>query len=225
MQTRKIGEVQILTPHFTPGVLVPVTRAPADDLTEAYIADQAWPRAHFVDFSLSRSQVERVDLAETHWRGVALYGCRLERVNLTGATLTGVTMERCHLVDCQLTAVQLAGTALKNVILEDCRLDHATVLHARITGPTALTQCDLSYSLLIQSRLTGLVARSCRLTGLELDDCDITGADLRGNDLRPVARGLLSLRGAVVEQSQIGDLAALAVRELQLRVRADADSP
>ncbi|MEV1289604.1 pentapeptide repeat-containing protein [Micromonospora sp. NPDC049679] len=223
MKTRRIGDQEILTPNLDPGGLDPVGHTPESDLAEAYVADQSWAKAHFSGVSLSRSHVERVDLTETHWRDVALYGCRLDRVNLSGAKLTGVMMERCHLVDCRLTALQLADTTLKNVILEDCRLDHATLLHVRTTGPAAVTGCDLSHSLLVQSRFFGLVARSCRLTGVEVDDCDTTGADLRDNDLRQVGRGLTSLRGAVIEESQIAHLATLAVRELQLTVRSRSD--
>jgi uncharacterized protein YjbI with pentapeptide repeats len=220
MKTRRIGELQILTPNLDPAGLDPVGQTPEGDLAAAYVADQSWPRARFNDVSLSRSHVERVDLTDTQWRDVALYGCRLDHVNLSGAKLTGVRMERCHLVGCRLTAVQLADTTLKNVILEDCRLDHATLLHVRITGPAAVTGCDLSHSLFVQSRFSGLVARSCRLTGLEVEDCDTSGADFRGNDLRQLGRGLASLRGAVIEESQIAHLAALAIRELQLTVRS-----
>lgn len=219
MQTKKIGDLLIPTPCLDPEILERVTRTPDDDLAEAYIADQAWPGTRFVAFSLSRSHVARVDLTETHWRDVVLYGCRLERVNLTGAKLTGLTLEHCHLVDCRLTSVQLSDTRLSNVILENCQLDHATLLHVRLDGPVAVIGCDLSYSLLVQNRFSGLVARSCRLTGLEVDDCDATGADVRGNDLSQIGRGLHSLRGATIEPSQVEHLARLAVRELHLAVR------
>ncbi|HEY8532866.1 MAG TPA: pentapeptide repeat-containing protein [Micromonospora sp.] len=219
MQSMKIGDVQIPTPNLDPHGLIRVTRAPTDELTEVRIADEVWPRTHFAEVSLSRSHVERVDLTESQWRDVALYGCRFEQVNLSGAILTGVTMERCHLINCQLTAVQLSDARLKNVILEGCRLDHATLVHVRVTGPVAVVACDLSYTLLVHNRMSHLVARSCRLVGLEVDDCDATGADVRGNDLSHISRGLLSLRGAVIEPCQVEQVARLATRELHLTVR------
>ncbi|PZM95771.1 MAG: hypothetical protein DIU79_06630 [Actinobacteria bacterium] len=220
MKTKKIGDVQIPTPSLDPEDLRRLTHAPADELAKVYIADQAWPQARFMNVSLSRSHVERVDLTETQWRDVALYGCRFDRVNLSGALLSGVTMERCHLVNCRLTAVQLSDSCLKNVILEDCRLDHATLLNVRVTGPVAVIACDLSYTLLVHNRFSRLVARACRLVGLEVDECDATGADVRGNDLSQISRGLHSLRGAVIEPSQVDQVAQLAARELCLTVRA-----
>jgi uncharacterized protein YjbI with pentapeptide repeats len=221
MITRTVGELRILLPDIDPRDLDETTDPPDDDVVEAMVDGADWARNRLGGSRIRLSLLTGVDLTEAGWRGVELYGCRFERVDLSGARLAGLTVERCEFIGCRMTGVQLADTVLKNVIFENCRLDYATLVDVRTTGPVAWTGCSFANGVLTNCRLPDAALADCRLTEVELNDCDLRGADLRGNDLSGVS-GLLSLRGATIEAEQMGYLAALVVRDLDLTVTESA---
>jgi uncharacterized protein YjbI with pentapeptide repeats len=218
VDTVTVGDLRIPAPDLDPRDLDPVTDPPDDDLVEAKVDGASWHGLRLGGGRVSQSHLVAVDLSDAAWRNVSLYGCRLERVDLSNARLAGLRIERCAFVGCRMTGVQLVDATLKNVIFEDCRLDYANVTDSRATGPTAWIRCLLAHAVLTNCRLPATAFSECQLGDVELVDCDLRGSDLRGNDLSGVA-GLASLRGAVIEPTQLTDLAVIAAKDLGLDVR------
>jgi len=217
METRNIGALRILIPDLDPRDLDDVDEAPDDELFEAKVDGADWARLELGGGRIRSSHLVGVDLSNSTWRTVTVYGCRFERVDLSSAHLAGLTIERCEFIGCRMTGMQLNDSTLKNVLFEDCRLDYASLNAVKTTGPVGWTGCNLDQAVLTGCRLPTAALRQCGLRDCELRDCELRGADLRDNDLGRV-HGLLSLRGVRMTDDQVAELAALAVRELEIEV-------
>jgi uncharacterized protein YjbI with pentapeptide repeats len=222
MDTRTVGELRILTPALDPRDLDAVTDVPQSDMHEARVEGQAWAGTQLVGARISHSELEGVDLSEARWRDVTLFGCRLKQVNLSSARFSGLTIERCEFVACRMTGVQFTETIFKNVLFEDCRLDYAVFSGVRTTGPVGLIGSNLTNAVLTHCRLTASSITGCRLADLELNDCSLRGTDLRGNDLSQL-HGLLSLRGAIIDEVQLMELAAITVKDLDIKLKPPSE--
>ena len=73
--------------------------------------------------------------------------------------------------------------------------------------------CGFAEAHLTACTLGTVAVDDCLLARTELDGCDLRKADLRGNDLTDI-QGIMSLRGAVVDEGQLAGLTAALVREL-----------
>lgn len=216
-------ERRVVAAGIDPRDLDPVTEPPLADLADAFVTNVDWAGLELAGVRLTRCYLTDVDLMEADWRNVRLTECVLDRVDLSSAYLRGLTMDRCELIGCRLTGAQLLDGALRDVTFEDCRLDFAVWESVVASGPVTWVGSSLSKASLTRCRLTSAAFSDCRLTDLELVDCDLEGADLRGNDLTGI-NGVPSLYGARISRAQLADIAALAVRDLNLAVQEDAVS-
>jgi len=214
MDTRTVGELRILAPDLDPRDLDDVTEPPEYELDEAKVDGADWAGLQ-LGGGLRLSHLTGVSLAQATWRNATVYGCRFERVDFSGAQLAGLTVERCTFVGCRMTGVQVRDSTLKNVLFEDCRLDYASLTDVRATGSVGWVGCKLDNATLTKCQLPAVALRSCSLDTVEFRDCDLRGADLRGNDLSGT-NGLSSLRGVRLAAGQLLELAAVAVRTLDI---------
>jgi uncharacterized protein YjbI with pentapeptide repeats len=115
-------------------------------------------------------------------------------VSLAGATWTGV-----HVRGSKLGFVNLSGARIEDVVFEGCEIGGLDVRSAELRS-VAFVDCTLD-------ELT--------VAGATLSKVDLSGARLRS------LIGVESLRGAIVSQAQLHDLAPLLAAELGLEVRDD----
>jgi uncharacterized protein YjbI with pentapeptide repeats len=218
MDTRTVAGLKVLTPGYDPDDLDPVTEPPDDDLDEALVDGAVWPDLELRGARFCLSRLVGVEMTEADWRRGGLSGCRLERVDLTGSRLVGLALDRCEFVECRLGGVIFDDVTLKNVVFEDCQFDYSGLTKVRVAGPTVFTGSRFFKSTLTGCELRGAVFAGCRLELAGFVRCDLRDADLRGNDLSGLS-GLTSLAGAIIDESQLPDLAQIAARELGVSVR------
>jgi uncharacterized protein YjbI with pentapeptide repeats len=151
-------------------------------------------RARVVESLLAEVHGASVDLSDTVWRDSGFAGSRLGAVTLAGATWTGVRVRGS-----KLGFVNLAGARLEDVVFEGCEIGTLDVRSAQL-------------------RSVGLV--DCTIDELNVAGATLSNVDLSGARLRSLI-GVESLRGAIVSQAQLHDLAPLLAAELGLEVRAD----
>jgi uncharacterized protein YjbI with pentapeptide repeats len=220
MDTRTVGQLRITTPYLDPHDLDPVTQPPAGNLVDALAQRAVWPNLTLDGAQIRLSHLDHATMPGAQWRNVTVYGCRFDQVELSGARLAKGTIERCEFVACRMSGLTMEGVALRHVIFEDCHLEYASWSEVEAIGPVALVNCILDHATLNACRLAKTVLLGCRLQETELADCDLRGADLRDNDLRGL-RGVACLRGAVVNQVQLADLATAVARDLDLDIRSE----
>jgi uncharacterized protein YjbI with pentapeptide repeats len=156
-------------------------------------------RARVVESLLAEVHGASVDLSDTVWRDSAIAGSRLGAVTLAGATWTGIRLRGS-----KLGFVNLSGARLEDVVFEGCEIGTLDVRSAQL-------------------RSVGLV--DCTIDELNVAGATLSKVDLSGARLRSLI-GVESLRGAIVSQAQLHDLAPLLAAELGLEVRdVETDEP
>ena len=142
-----------------------------------------WHGATFLDVRWRACEASNADLRQSSWQRVAWESCNLTGVNLTSAQLRHARFERSKLVLAQFAQARFVDAAFCN-----CQLE----------------QADFS-----QADLRGVVFAGCNLTGARLHGANLQDADLRGSNLTALGATATDLRGAIVDASQLLQLAPL----------------
>jgi uncharacterized protein YjbI with pentapeptide repeats len=154
-------------------------------------------RARIAESLLSDLHAATLDFADSTWRDALLIGGRLGAVTLVGATWTGIRVRGSH-----LGFVNLSGAHLQDVTFEGCEVDSLDLRGAE---------------------LTSVVFVDCRIDELDVAGATLEAVDLSGAHLRTLV-GVESLRGAIIGQQQLVDLAPLLAAQLGLAVKPDPPS-
>ncbi len=141
---------------------------------------------------LSDVQASTIDLSDSTWRDSHVSGGRFGAVTLIGATWSGIRVRGCH-----LGFVNLAGAQLDDVRFEGCEIGSLDARTARLRS-VAFVDCSMD---------------ELNVAGATLSTVDLSGARLRA------LIGVESLRGAIVSEAQLADLAPIFAAELGLVVR------
>ena len=149
-------------------------------------------RARFSGSLLDEVHGATVDLSDSSWRESRLAGSRLGAVTLIGATWAGV---RVHAS--KLGFMNLAGAQLEDVVFERCEIGSLDVRGARLRSVSFV---------------------DCSLNELNVAEATLSRVDLSGARLHTVI-GVDNLRGAIVSQEQLIDLAPLLAAQLGMEVR------
>lgn len=157
-----------------------------------------------------RVEINSSRLVETSLVGTELYGVRLvdvmmERCDLSGASLQEATLHRVQFTDCRLSAVTLSSSRLHHVRFVDCKMDDANLRMAN-GDHVAFQRCLLRGADLYASRISYCWLLDSDLSGVELSKADLPGVRLHGSTIDDL-RGATSLRGAVIDSSQVLPLA------------------
>jgi uncharacterized protein YjbI with pentapeptide repeats len=151
-------------------------------------------RARVVDCLLADVHAVTVDLTESVWRDSLMTGGRLGAM-----TAPGAKWARVRVRGAKLDFVNLRGAQLQDVVFDGC-----------VIGEIDVTDAELTMVGFVDSNVDDL-----NLQGASLSQVDLSRATLR------TLRGLDNLRGAIVSQDQLLDLAPLLAEHLGLKVRFD----
>jgi uncharacterized protein YjbI with pentapeptide repeats len=149
-------------------------------------------RTRITESLLSEVHGTTVDLADSTWRDSRVSGGRLGAVTLIGASWSGIRVLGCH-----LGFVNLAGARFEDVRFEGCEIGGLDARTAHLRS-VAFVDCSVD---------------DLNVAGATLSDVDLSGARLRA------LIGVESLRGAIVSEAQLADLAPIFAAELGLEVR------
>jgi len=154
-------------------------------------------RARVIGSLLADARATSLDLSDSTWRDAEISGSRLGAVSLAGASLTGVRVRGGR-----FGFMNLAGAHLEDVVIEGCEIGS---LGARSAQLRRVTFVDSTVSEL-------------DIAGATLSEVDLSGARLRS------LIGVESLRGALIGEGQLMDLAPLLAEQLGLQIRAEGET-
>jgi uncharacterized protein YjbI with pentapeptide repeats len=149
-------------------------------------------RGRIAESLLSEVHGASVDFADSTWRDSRVSGGRLGAVTLAGATWTGIRVLGSH-----LGFVNLAGARFEDVRFERCEIGSLDARTAQLRS-VAFVDCTVD---------------ELNVAGATLSDVDLSGARMRS------LVGVESLRGAIISDEQLVDLAPLLAAQLGLEVR------
>jgi uncharacterized protein YjbI with pentapeptide repeats len=155
-------------------------------------------RARVVGSLLADANATSLDLGDSTWRDAEISGGRIGAVSLAGASLTGVRVR-----DGRFGFANLTGAHLDDVIFEGCEVGSLDARSAQLRRVTFI---------------------DCIVDELDITAATLTAVDLSGARLRSLI-GVESLRGAIIGEGQLMDLAPLLAAQLGLEIRADPGTP
>ena len=150
-------------------------------------------RSRFVGTLLDEVRAATIDFTDSTWRDSLISGGRLGAVLLVGAAWGGVRVRGS-----KLDFVNLAGGRLEDVIFERCEIGSLDLRGARLRSVSFI---------------------NCSVHELNVAEATLSRVDLSGARLQTVI-GVDNLRGAIISQEQLLDLAPLLAAQLGLEVRS-----
>ena len=117
------------------------------------------------------------------------------RINLSGADLSGVNLSRADLDEVDLIEAKLNEAKLNEAKLNEAKLIKADLIKA-----------ELSRAKLSRAKLSRAKLNEADLSGADLSGADLRGADLRGADLSGVDLSLTSLKGVILDETNVKGL-------------------
>jgi uncharacterized protein YjbI with pentapeptide repeats len=153
-----------------------------------------------VAHSVAHSVVRRVDLSGSRLGPVTLTDTALEDVDLSNASVQRVTARRVEMLRCRAIGLRFSVEYASDLYVEGCRWDFAAIHIEKVKGIAAFVGCSFRETE-IRGFLSDVVFLDCDFADTEFAAANAQGCDLRMSRLVG-ARGLLSLRGALITAEQ-----------------------
>ena len=166
--------------------------------------------------SLAESVLTGVDLSGATLHPLTMTDVLLEQTELSNAVLREVIVRRCEIVRCRAVGLRLDLRQVADLYVEGCRFDHATLRITQVKGRVAFRECTFRDATIF-GELTDVVFLDCDFAGTEFDAVSAVDCDLRSSRLVG-ARGLLTLRGALISADQAVSVADQLAAEAGLRI-------
>ena len=167
--------------------------------------------------SVAHSVVRHVDLSGSRLDPVTLVDTAFEDVDLSNASVQRATARRVEMLRCRAIGLRLSIEQASDLCVEGCRLDFAAIHIEKVKGIAAFIGCSFRETV-ISGCLSGVVFLDCDFVDTEFEVASAKGCDLRMSRLVG-ARGLLSLRGALITAEQAVSVAHRLATEAGLIVR------
>lgn len=165
---------------------------------------------------IERSILSGVDLSGSRLRPLTLADVELSGADVSNALWSQTIARRVEVVSCRATGWRLSLDLALDTYIADTRLDYAAIKVNRVKGLLVFERCSFA-----DAQLGGDLSRvlfvDCDLARAEFTataarDCDLRTSRLAG------ARGVASLRGALVTTEQVIAIADQLAREAGLRI-------
>jgi len=152
-----------------------------------------FPRARLNEVWFDRTRWVSSNLAEGDWLDVTVLRGSFSGVEAYGAKLRRVTFQ-----ECKIDTLNLRGATVQDVVFDRCQL----------------TEVDLGGATLNNVTFPASTVRRMRL-----DKSTLTKVDFRGAAEFDVVSGCESLRGAVIDSTQLAELAPALAQALGILVK------
>lgn len=166
--------------------------------------------------SVVHSVVRRVDLSGSCLGPMTLADTALEDVDLSNASVQRVIARRVEMLRCRSIGLRLSVELANDLYVEGCRFDFAAIHIEKVKRIAAFKECSFRETA-ISGYLSGVVFMDCDFADTEFEAASAKGCDLQTSRLVG-ARGLLSLRGALITAEQAVSVAPRLATEAGLIV-------
>jgi hypothetical protein len=173
------------------------------------------------DGRIDDSILRNVDLSGAKLGPLTLARTVLQGVDLSNASLQQVVARRARLSSCRAIGLRLSVEYASELVVEDCRLDYAVVHLEKVKGGARFSGCSFREAT-IGGDLSGVSFSDCDFVDTEFRAVRAARCDLRGSRIDS-ARGLLSLRGAMISAEQAVSASIVIAAEAGLVVGDEGD--
>ncbi|MBI3743668.1 MAG: pentapeptide repeat-containing protein [Chloroflexi bacterium] len=162
------------------------------------------------------SVVKGGHFAEARINGLKALDVRFEECDFANATLMGAVIERVEFVKCRMTGFKAPEAVVKQVAFVDCTLKLSALRLARLDD-VQFERCVLSEADFYGSRLSNVEFTSCELVKAEFSASKLLATDFRTSNIAGLHIGLDSLKGAIIDPTQVSDLAWLLGARIEFK--------
>lgn len=167
--------------------------------------------------SISESLITHVNLSKAKLSPLTLTEVLFDEVDLSNAALQNVVLRMVELRRCRAIGLGISVDQASDLYAEDTQFDFAGFHLARVRGVAAFVGCSFKEAT-VSGDLSNVVFDGCDFTGTEFRATGAFNCDLRSSRLTG-ARGLSTLRGAVISAEQAVSIAAELAVETGLIIR------
>lgn len=141
---------------------------------------------------------------------------KFEKCQLAGVVIDEGGFNRLELLDVQASGLTITNASIKDVLFKGCRLNLANFRFTHFKNVTfedcVLAEADFAYA-----QLEHVLFRKCGLNGAQFSSVKLQHVDLRTSKIENL-KGLASLKGATIDESQLITISYSLAEELGIQV-------
>jgi uncharacterized protein YjbI with pentapeptide repeats len=209
-------------PEFAPEDLEPVDLDGLEarfELEDVRVSSVALTDVNAGSGRVRSAHIEDVELVGARLRAVGLLDVVVERIDASNGDWGGAELRRVRFSDARLTGLNLGEARIEEVSFTACKLDYANFRHSRIRH-VSFEDCVLTGADFQGAEIEATLFSGCQLVQADFSRAVMSRVDLRGSQLEP-AGSLHGLRGAIIDSSQLLELAQLLAAELGISLDDD----
>ncbi len=178
-------------------------------------------------FEASNKAAQKMKFDETALDRLMLINAALDNIRVldseirgcdfSAAVMTEGYFNRVRFTNCRMAGVDLSRAGLNNVTFVGCRLDMANFRFAKLHN-VAFEDCTLIETDFQGGELHEITFENCTIERAIFNQCKILNVDARSSELRDI-HGWRSLRGLVIDHTQLASIAPELARDLGLRIQ------
>jgi uncharacterized protein YjbI with pentapeptide repeats len=165
---------------------------------------------------IERSVLTAVDLSGSRLRPLVLADVELSGADVSNALWSQTIARRAEVLSCRATGWRLSLDLALDMYVGDTRLDYAAIKVNRVKGLLVFERCSFANAQL-GGDLSRVLFVDCDLAGAEFTATAARDCDLRTSRIAD-ARGIATLRGALVTTDQVIAVADQLAREAGLTI-------
>lgn len=171
------------------------------------------------NLSIEESVLDRVRLIEAKLEKLSLGDVELKACDFSAAHCSESSLVRVRFNSGRMTGVDFSRSTLKDVVFEDCKLDMANFRFTKLAR-VKFINCMLHEADFQVAELQEVTFEGCRIEKVEFGQSKIKHVDVRTSQLYDI-RGWQSLRGLIIDSTQLVIIAPQLANELGIIIKRD----
>jgi uncharacterized protein YjbI with pentapeptide repeats len=187
-----------------------------ETITQLHISNDDITNLSIVALSLQEVRLTKIIAASAQLERTSWSDCVIDHCELTATHCSEASWRRIELRKCRASGLQLQHALLEDILFEDCKLNLANFRLGSLKR-VIFRNCDLTEADFYSAVLQNVSFENCQLDTTEFSAAQLRQVDLRSSNITTV-RGLASLSGAIIDDTQLIMLAPALAAHLHIHV-------
>lgn len=179
-----------------------------ENYEDTLFSNFVWENSFAGNIKLSTSRLVGCNLTLSKISKSKIVDALFENCDLANARFDQSNIERVEFIKCRMTGFKGTESILSDVLFKDCQLKLSQFRMAKFKN-VIFKNCILEEADFYQADLPGTIFRDCDLLKAEFSAAKLTKTDFRSSKLNGINVNIESMKGAIIEPSQLPYLAYL----------------
>lgn len=181
---------------------------------QVLVKDLVLPGADLHDLQVLDTEFVGCRLQEGKIKDARFKQVRFTDTDLANVQFTEARFENVDFVGCRMTGLKAIEGIFQDVLFYNCQLKLSQFRMAKFRRKVIFKKCILEEADFYGAELGGVVFEDCDLLKAEFSHTKLNKTDFRTSKLAGVKVDIESLKGTLIEPSQVNDLAHLLGAEI-----------